>query len=155
MNISIAPMTDEMYLRYFREYENDPELFLPGQAYFSYVFSEEKVKAYVKRLKDLNRIPLAILRDQEIVGEIILKKIEAHKCATMGITLKNASYKDQGIGTEAEQLAVSYVFDELDIPTVYADTIQSNTRSQHVLEKVGFVFISEDRDFKYYRIDRD
>lgn len=90
----------------------------------------------------------------EIVGEIIIKNIEPHQCATMSIVLKNAKYKDHGIGTQAERLAVRYVFDDLDIPTLYADTIQTNGRSQHVLEKEGFTLIREDRDFKYYRIDR-
>ena len=73
----------------------------------------------------------------------------------MGLTLKTAKYKNRGIGTQAERLVIQYVFNELDIPTLYADTIRTNTRSQHVLEKVGFVFIWEDKDFRYYRIDRD
>ena len=89
-----------------------------------------------------------------IVGEIIIKNIEQHTCATLSIALKNAQYKDCGIGTQAEQLAIQYVFETLDIPTLYADTIQSNVRSQHVLEKVGFFYIREDKDFKYYRIDK-
>ena len=153
--IRLAPMTDEMYFAYFREYENDPDVFLEGQPYVSYTYSEEKEERYIQRQKDLRRIPLAILREDEIVGEILLKNIEEHSSATMGIALKNARYKDQGIGTRAERLAVDYVFQVLDIPTVYADTIQTNTRSQHVLEKVGFVFLREDENFNYYRIDRE
>jgi len=153
--IKLVPMTADMYHCYFKEYENDPDLFLKGQAYYSYTYSEEKVDKYVQRQTALKRIPLAILCDDEIVGEIILKNIEEHKCATMGLTLKNAKYKDHGIGTAAERLAIRYVFNELDIPTLYADTIQTNTRSQHVLEKVGFVFLREDEDYKYYRIDRE
>ena len=88
--------------------------------------------------RDLKRIPLAIMRGDEIVGEVLIKDIEPRDRATLGIVLKNARYKDQGIGTQAERLAVRYVFRELDIPTLYADTIRTNTRSQHVLEKVGF-----------------
>lgn len=68
--------------------------------------------------------------------------------------MKNSKYKDHGIGTQAVRLSVQYVFDDLDIPTLYADSIQTNGRSQHVLEKVGFTFIREDQDFKYYQIDR-
>lgn len=34
------------------------------------------------------------------------------------------------------------------------DTIRKNTRSQHVLEKVGFHFVGEDETFKYYRIEQ-
>ena len=152
--VRLTPMTDEMYHSYLREYENDPDLYLPGQTYEHYVYSEERTAQYIRRQRDLNRVTLAILFGGEIAGEIILKNIEAHTCATMGISLKNAGYKDRGIGTEAEKLAVRYVFREMDIPTLYADTIQTNRRSQHVLEKVGFVLIREDKDFKYYRIDR-
>ena len=43
---------------------------------------------------------------------------------------------------------------ELDIPTLFADTVRTNVRSQHVLEKAGFTLIREDPDFLYYRIDR-
>ena len=154
-NIRLVPMTDDMYRCYFREYENDPDLLLEGQAYFSYTCSDEIVDRYIQRQKDLKRIPLAILCDDEIVGEIIIKNIEEHKSAVMGLTLKNAKYNDQGIGTAAEKLAVRFVFRELDIPVLYADTVRTNTRSQHVLEKVGFVLIREDEDFKYYRIDRE
>ncbi len=94
-------------------------------------------------------------RGEETTGEIILKNIEEHRCATMGIALKNAKYNDLGIGTRDERLAVDYVFRVLDIPTLFADSIQTSTRSRHVLEKAGFAFLREDKDFKYCRIDRD
>ena len=152
--IRLVPMTDEMYRSYLKEYENDPDLYLPGQEYVHYEYSEEKVAKYIQRQRDLKRIPLAIMCGDDIVGEIIIKNIEPHTCATMGIALKNAHYKDHGIGTQAERLAVQYVFDELDIPTLYADTIRTNGRSQHVLEKAGFTLIREEGDFTYYRIDR-
>lgn len=148
-------MTADMYHCYFREYQNDPDLLLPGQTYVSYAYSKETADRYIRRQKDLKRIALAIMYEEEIVGEILLKNIEEHRCATMGITLKNREYKDRGIGTAAEKLAVRYAFCELDIPTLYADTVRTNTRSQHVLEKAGFVFVREDADFRYYRIDRD
>ena len=152
--IKLVPMTDEMYRLFFLEYENDPDVYLPEQEYVQYEFAEEKVAKYVLRQKDLERIPLAVLYDDAIVGEIIIKNIEPHQCATMGIVLKNARYKDHGIGTQAEKLAIQFVFDDLDIPTIYADTVRTNCRSQHVLEKIGFSLIREDGDFKYYRIDR-
>ncbi len=153
-SIRLVPMTDELYRTYAKAYENDPDLYLPGQPYEHYVYSEERASRYLQRQRERNRILLAILRGGAPVGEIVLKNIEPHRCATMGITLQNASYKDRGIGTEAEKQAVRYVFETLDIPTLIADTIRSNTRSQHVLEKVGFTFVREDAQFRYYRIDR-
>ena len=35
------------------------------------------------------------------------------------------------------------------------DAVLTNTRSQHVLEKVGFQLISQDAQRKYYRISRE
>ena len=68
--------------------------------------------------------------------------------------MKNEAFKNKGYGTGAEKLAVAYVFGELDIPVLYADTILTNTRSQHVLEKVGFRFLREEGIFRYYSIER-
>ena len=152
--VYLTSMTPEMYHRYFKEYENDPDLWLDKTKYVPYEYSEEKVDQYIKRQQDLKRKTLAIMCEEEIAGEVIIKNIEENKCATLGICLKNAAYKDHGIGTQAERLVIEYVFHELNIPVLYADSIQPNTRSQHVLEKVGFKYVNEDADFKYYRIDR-
>ena len=154
MDVTLKPMTREMYHRYLKEYENSPELFFDPSKCVPYVYDRDAVDRYVQRQIDLNRKPLAIMLGDEIVGEIVLKNIEDRKCATMGLCLKGVAYKDRGIGTQAERLAVQYVFYELDIPTLYADSIRPNTRSQHVLEKVGFMLTGEDEKFKYYRIDR-
>lgn len=154
MEVTLKPMTREMYHSYLKEYESSPELYFDPSKCAPYVYDKDAVDRYVQRQIDLNRKPLAIMLGDEIVGEIVLKNIEDRKCATMGLCLKGAAYKDRGIGTQAERLAVQYVFYELDIPTLYADSIRPNTRSQHVLEKVGFTLTGEDEKFKYYRIDR-
>ena len=153
--IKLVPMTPEMYDLFFREFENDPDLYADPGKFVPYAYSKEAVAKYVQRQRDLNRISLAILYEEEIVGEIVFKNIEEDRSATLSITLKNSKCKNRGIGTEAERLAVRYAFEKLNIPILYADTIQTNTRSQHVLEKVGFTMIREDREFKYYRITHD
>ena len=152
--IRLQPMTAEMYHEYFREYENDPDLYLDKAAYTPYSYDEEKVEQYIKRQASLNRKTFAIMNGSEMVGELIIKNIEPHTCATMGIAMKNAKYKDKGFGTQAERLAIEYVFHELDIPVLYADALLSNERSRHVLEKVGFRPVKEDESFKYYCIER-
>lgn len=153
--VRLAPMTRAMFTEYCREYENDPDLYLDPAKYVPFQYSEAWIDRYLRRIADLGRVQLAILYGDEIVGEIVLKNIEPKQCATLSLTLKNASWKDRGIGTQAERLAVDYVFHELDVPVLYADSIQTNTRSQHVLEKVGFTFLREDEEFKYYEIRRD
>ena len=63
--IKLVPMTAEMYRSYFRKYENDSDLYLPGQEYIPYEYSDEKVEKYIRRQQDLKRVPLAILYDDE------------------------------------------------------------------------------------------
>ena len=152
--IRLVPMTDGMFYGYFKELENDPDLFADKSKFKPYVYSEEDVARYIKRQKDLGRVNLAVMCGGEIAGEVVLKNIEPHTCATMGIMLKNASYKNRGIGTRAEKLAIEYVFRELDIPVLYADSLVSNARSRRVLEKAGFEFLREEDGFAYYAINR-
>ena len=153
-DVYLLPMTAEMYHEYFKEYQNDMDLYLDKSTYTPYVYAEESVNRYIQRQTDLKRKALAVMLDGEIVGEIVIKNIEERQCAAMSIAMKNTKYKDRGLGTKAEQLAIQYVFNELDIPILYADAILTNTRSQHVLEKVGFRFVKEEGDFRYYRIER-
>ena len=51
-------------------------------------------------------------------------------------------------------LLIRYAFECLGMNTIYADAVKKNTRSQHVLEKVGFYLYGEDDMFKLYRYDR-
>ena len=152
--ILLKPMTAEMYHEFFQEYQNDMDLYLEKEEFFEYVYGKSKVDAYIQRQIDLKRLPFAIMLGNEIVGELKIYNIINDESATLGITMKNKNYKDRGFGTRAEQLAIEYVFYQLDIPVLYADSILTNTRSQHVLEKVGFQFIYEDEQRKHYKITR-
>ena len=153
-DIYLQPMTAEMYHAYFKEYQNDPDLYLDKQAWTPYVYRAEAVDRYIRRQADLNRRVFAIMFNGEAVGEVVIKNITEHQCATLGICMKNAHCKDRGFGTKAEKLAIEYVFRELDIPVLYADALLTNTRSQHVLEKAGFRLMKEEGDFRYYCIRR-
>lgn len=154
MNIELIPMTDDMYLEYFKDYENDPDLYMDKSKYERYVYDQEKVLKYIQRQKERMRVPLAIRVNNEIAGEIIIKDMKLGESAVMSIALKNDNYKNRGIGTKAEKLAAQYVFCVMDIPLLLADVLISNTRSIHVLEKAGFTFVREDGDFRYYQMVR-
>ena len=153
--ISLKPMTPEMYHAFFQEYENDMDLYLDKNDFTEYVYTREKVDAYIQKQISLKRLPFAIMCGEEMVGELKLYDIVSGKSATLGITMKSKKYKDKGYGTQAERLAIDFVFNELDIPVLYADSILTNTRSQHVLEKVGFQFLYADEQRKHYRITKD
>ena len=152
--VYLRPMTEAMYHAFFREYENDRDLYLDPREFTAYVYDESVVNAYIQRQIQRKRLPFAIMHGEEMVGELKLYDIVPGESAWLGITMKNARYKDRGFGTRAERLAVEYVFHGLDIPVLYADSVLTNTRSQHVLEKVGFRLTHTDGQRKHYRIDR-
>ena len=155
MNICLEPMTKELAKRYFTNFEVDPMLFMDGQPYKPYVYKESAAEATVDRYAQMGRVYLAIMRNGEPIGEIILKKIDHQaKHCTLGISLQRDEFKNQGYGTVAECFALQYAFRELNMETVYADSLIKNTRSQHVLEKVGFTQTHRDDSFVYYRCDR-
>ena len=47
--IRLRPMTPEMYHAFFREYENDPDLYLDKNEFAPYVYNEAKVDAYIQK----------------------------------------------------------------------------------------------------------
>jgi RimJ/RimL family protein N-acetyltransferase len=58
----------------------------------------------------------------------------------VGINICEDGYLSKGIGTEALELWVDYLFSNSTIHRIGLDTWSFNTRMMHVAEKVGFVF---------------
>lgn len=152
--ISLHEITPELMHQYYRQFESDPDLFMDMIQYTPYQYDPEKVDArYHAKKASTDRRDFFIMRCGKPVGEVILKHInlENGECE-LSIHLQNNSVKNQGIGTRAEQLLLDYAFRELKMCVVFADAVHKNTRSQHVLEKVGFEFVGEDSIFKHYII---
>ena len=155
MNICLCTMTQMLARRYFRGFVVDPALFCDDQEYRPYVYSDEKADCTVTRYQQLARVHLAVMLDDEPIGEIVLKDIKPElKQCTLGISMRSDEFKNKGYGTTAEILALHYAFDKLKMETVLADSLLKNTRSQHVLKKVGFIETHRDDSFIYYRCDK-
>lgn len=155
MNIRLCKMTKALCRRFFSEFENDPDVFLDTDRFSTYIYSPERADAHWKKQKDMNRMHLAIMLNIEPIGEIILKDIDrTQKTCTLSIHMRNDSVKNKGYGSKAEILALEYAFHDLDMETVFADAVRRNTRSQHVLKKVGFIETNTDESFYYYRCDK-
>ena len=86
-----------------------------------------------------------------MIGEIRFKGIE-DSCSEIGIVLKNDRYKNKGMGTIALSKALDYAKDILKLNKVIASILKTNKRSQHIFEKIGFIFYDEDDHFdKFYK----
>ena len=149
--VSIKPMTREMCHEFYKGFRNDPAI---GH-YYEYVYAPEIADRYFDINSVSDRKLFAIMVADQVIGECKLKNIDLHKReCTMGIHLRDDSVKGKGYGTQAERLILQYAFEELHLVAVDADAVKDNTRSQHVLEKVGFRYIREDETFRYYRCER-
>ncbi len=146
--VSLIPMTRQMCHEFYQNFQNDPAL---GH-YYDYVYTPEIADQYFDTNSASDRRLFAILAENRIVGECKLKNIDFEKReCSMGIHLQNDAVKGKGYGTQAERLLLKCAFEEMGMNVVHADTVIQNTRSQHVLEKVGFYYTHEDDTFKYYR----
>ena len=133
----------------------DPELFLDKTQYQPFHYTDGFAEKRVARYAELGRVFLAVMLETEPIGEVVLKEIDWDKrCCTLGISLVSDGFKNKGYGTETERQALDYVFRIMDFDAVYADSLVTNLRSRHVLEKVGFREIRRDDIFVYYRCDR-
>ena len=154
--ITLAPMTRELFHTLYRGFENDPDIYMNMQYYTQYAYNQEKVDERFDSLQTPERVVFAVMLDGAPIGEVQLKRInrERNDC-TLSIHLQNDVVKNRGFGTQAEKQAVRYAFDVLKLDAVNADAVLKNTRSQHVLEKAGFMFTREDEMFRYYRIENE
>ena len=149
--ISLLPYTLRRCHEFWGSYTADPDMW-EGE----FVYVESKIDQYYQsKVRDPARIFFAICREGKTVGEIQLKYINRSiACGTMSIHLANDSYKNHGWGTEAEQLMINYAFGQLGLNKILADCVHRNKRSQHVLEKLGFVHIRDDAVFRYYQLEK-
>lgn len=150
--VSLKPMTRQMCHEFYQNFQNDPAI---GH-YYEYVYTQEIADRYFDTNSVADRKLFAIMVGNQIVGECKLKNIDPQKReCSMGIHLQNDAVKGKGYGTQAERLVLQYAFEELGLVAVNADAAIHNTRSQHVLEKVGFRYTHEDDTFKYYRCENN
>ena len=153
--ISLCIMTRALCHQFFREYESDPAMYTDETQFQPYVYSEEAADSFYERKQVPGRLELVAMMDGRTIGHAQLKNINAEKReCEFGFHMQNDSVKGLGYGTQIARLALEYAFTNFDVDTVYANTILKNTRSQHVLEKVGFRYINENDGLKYYRLTR-
>lgn len=159
MSVCLKKMTKAMLFEMYDGFEYDPATFMDMADFYEYsskkVSPEQVEKFYGKIERESDAVYFAILHDGAVIGDTALRHIDEEKReCELSIHLKNDSVKGKGFGTEAEKLAIEYAFSELGMKTVLADCILKNTRSQHILEKLGFRFVSEEDGFKKYRLER-
>ena len=107
--VVLRPMTRELCRRFYREFENDPAIYVDMSRFAPYVYDE----AAVDRRFDAQQVPdrraFLVMLGERPVGEVILKYIDWDKReCSLSIHMVNDSVKNKGYGTQAERLAVEF-----------------------------------------------
>lgn len=85
-------------------------------------------------------VPMVVLEQGAVVGTISLQTVVrgAFQSCSVGYWLAESA-QGRGLATAALREAVDVAFSQLRLHRVQAETLLDNTRSQRVLERVGFV----------------
>lgn len=146
--IDLKPYTNERCHEFYKSYQPDPLM-----TYDEFAYNPESIERYFKtKVMDENRRFFAIVHEDRTIGEIQLKYIDfVLGYGTLSIIVSTDEFKNCGVGTEAIKMMLQYAKDVLKLNGVYADAIHRNSRSQYVLERIGFKYEREDEILKYYK----
>lgn len=145
--IDLKPYTRERCHELYKIYKPDPLM-----TYDAYAYDQAKMDRYYdSKVMDDSRRFFAIVHENMTIGEIQLKYIDyVNGHGILSIIIANDDYKNCGAGTAAINRMLLYAKESLKLRRVFADAIHRNTRSQNVLERIGFKFMREDEDLRYY-----
>ena len=146
INIDIRPFTRAEFHQFYQGYVSDPVMdpnpYVYDSAYVDAFFDRCEAKAAYYPTFGI------FLKNGLPIGLMNLKRIDREKSrCELAIVLMDDAYKGHGIGGEACRMLVEYAFSELGLMYVYADTMGSNVRMQHILGRLGFSLLSREERF--------
>ncbi|WP_223643498.1 GNAT family N-acetyltransferase [Planococcus sp. 4-30] len=103
---------------------------------------------YNTRNRQTNRLDLAIVDPSKdfLVGEVVINAYDEKNHSMNFRILIGPRGRNQGLGTEATQLIIDYVFENTTLNQLTLSVFDFNPRAKHVYEKVGFVLSSIDKN---------
>lgn len=117
-------------------------------------FTVDAIEVFIMRAaQDDSRMDFAIcLNDDTLIGEVSLLEIsEVNNSGGMRIMLHDLEIANQGYGTEAMELFLRYVFEEIGLNRLELEVLAYNARAKRVYEKVGFVQEGIAREAVFYQ----
>lgn len=118
-------------------------------------YTLEEIKTHIKRIiKDTSREDYAICLNEtkEMIGELSILDIDSsNHAAVFRIAMNRTNYIGKGFGTEAMELTIDHVFNDLKLNRLQLEVFSHNVRGIRACEKVGFVKESILREALFYQ----
>lgn len=106
-------------------------------------FTKEQIVTYVKKIEqDNTRFDFIILKDEEIIGEVVLSDIEDGSCHYRICIYKKSNFS-KGIGFKATNEIFRFAFEELQLEAVELEVFPFNKRGISLYKKMGFKITEE------------
>jgi len=144
--VILRPFIDEDF-PYLEECLKDPEVIkLTGSS--SEYDREVTMNWYGTRNVQTDRLDLAIVDQSEttLVGEVVVNLYDEKNQSMNFRILIGPRGRNRGLGTEATQLIVDYIFNNTKLDQLTLSVFDFNPRAKNVYEKVGFVKDSVDKN---------
>ena len=102
---------------------------------------------YRNRNEQEDRLDLAIVdkASDVLIGEVVANLYNEENHSMNFRILVGPNGRNRGIGTEATQLFIDYVFQNTDLNELTLSVFDFNPRAKHIYGKVGFVVVSVDK----------
>lgn len=135
-HIVLRPFSREEYHDFFRRYEADPAMD-PTPYHYQFTHVDKSFDYDLSRQEWYPQF--GIFWENKVIGILSLKRIDrTRQRCEIGLMMVNDDYKNHGYGTQAMMEAIRMARNDYGLKHLYADTMGSNLRMQHVLEKLGF-----------------
>jgi len=140
-------------LEFLYQLENDPSVWELSGTVTPY--SKKVLQLYLdnahRDIYEVKQLRLCICsKTHEAIGLIDIFDFDPkHLRAGVGIIVLNEKDRNKGVGAEALDLVLNYVFSVLNLHQLYANIIETNTASIRLFEKKGFKKVGLKKDWLY------
>ena len=97
---------------------------------------------------------IVLKEENRIVGAIMIKGYPNENGEVIVGYAMQDGYKQKGYMEEALRGLIKWMFINIDVKCIIADTLKNNIPSQKLLQKIGMVFYKENDEFFWWRLER-
>lgn len=112
--------------------------------------SEDYFYNFQKKLKEEKQeYSLAILKDDLMIGEIVMHNFDLHGGVEIGFRIAK-KFQQKGYAVESANALINYIFYDLALPIVKGKCYKENEKSNNLFVKLGFSKIAEDEMYYHF-----
>lgn len=126
-----------------KKYINQPEVKSLLHAGIPYLYTlEDEMKWYeeISALKDTYSFAIETIEDEKYIGGCGINNVDwKNSVAEIGIFIGNKDYWGKGYGTDAMQVLIKFIFNEMNINKIKLQVFSFNERAIKCYKKCGFM----------------